>query len=97
MKFESGELPLGEGRENIYEEQYPFLVHDIIAYIDEIKKTEKNTSLVDIIIDFAFKKGIDVEAIGDAISGDVYFKSFIEKDCELHNIFKTDNVQLDDW
>lgn len=97
MRFDSSELPLGEGKVGIYEEQYPFLVHDIIAYIDEIKKTEKHTSLVDVIIDFAFKKDIDIEAIGDAISDDVYFKSFIEKDCELHNIFRTDNVQLDEW
>lgn len=99
MRFESEEYMMDHGGEAITEDQYPFLVNDIIAYIDEIKKKEKNSALIDIIMDYAFKNGIDVEAVGDAISGDVYFKSFIEKDCQLRRIFRSPNDQarLDEW
>lgn len=81
MNFSSEETPLGEGS---FDKIYPQLVHDIIEHIDNIKKTDKSISLLDIIIDFSFKRDISVECIGDAISEDVYFKSFIEKDFEMH-------------
>lgn len=79
------------------EEQYPFLVNEIMKHIEEIKKDDPDIALIDIIFDYAFRNGIDVELVGDAISTDVYFKSFIEKDCELHRIFKSDNNQMQDW
>jgi hypothetical protein len=79
------------------EEQYPFLVNEIMKHIEEVKKDDQDIALIDIIFDYAFRNGIDVELVGDAISTDVYFKSFIEKDCELHRIFKTNNNQMQDW
>ena len=99
MIFESEEYMMESGDTSTSEEQYPFLVNDIIAYIDEIKKNDKTSALIDIIMDYAFKHGIDVEAVGDAVSSDVYFKSFIEKDCENRRIFRTpiDQTRLDEW
>ena len=78
-------------------EEYPFLVNQVMQHIEEVKKTDNKAALMDIIFDFAFKNGIDVELVGDAISNDVYFKSFIEKDCELHGIIKTENSSMDEW
>lgn len=81
------------------EDQYPFLVNEIMQHITEIKLEEPNSSLLDIIYDYCFKNGIDVELVGDAISSDVYFKSFIEKDCQLHKIIKSDKPaeELGEW
>lgn len=79
------------------EEDYPFLVSEVMKYIELIKTKEKDTSLIDIIYDFCFKNSIEIELVGDAISNDVYFKSFIEKDCQLHRYFKTEAQTLDEW
>lgn len=80
------------------EEQYPFLVNDIIKYIQKIKETEKATTLVDIIMDYCFKFNVEIELVGDAISSDLYFKSFIEKDCEINKMFKTkNNINTEEW
>ena len=91
-------VPLqSEVKTDYTEAEYPFLVHDVMLYIDEMKKINlkkehpQNLSLIDIIMEFAFRKNIDVEVVGDAIAGDIYFKSFIEKDCEMHKIFITKN------
>lgn len=100
MLFSCDDYPMGEGRVKVNEEEYPFIVRDIMEYIDEIKSKETggfHAALLDIILDFAFKRGFDIEAVGDAIADDQYFKSFIEKDCELHNIIKSDSLQMEDW
>lgn len=78
------------------EDKYPFLVNDVMEYIVHVKNKGEDLNLVEIITDYSFKYNIDVETIGDAISSDVYFKSFIEKDCELHKIFKTEKTN-EDW
>lgn len=81
------------------EDTYPFLIHKLMQYIQFVKNTEKHLSLIDIIVDFSLKNDVDIEVVGEAISLDVYFKSFIEKDCELHKIFrrKKDLKTLDEW
>lgn len=81
------------------ESEYPFLVNEVMQHINEVKKTDPKAALLDIIYDFCFKEGIDVELVGDAISSDVYFKSFIEKDCQLHKIFPSekDTEDLAGW
>jgi len=79
------------------EEYYPFLVNQVLSYIESIKKDDKETSLLDIIMDFAIKNGIDPQIVGDAIHNDVYLKSFIEKDCELHGIIKSNMDQIEQW
>ena len=78
------------------EDTYPFIVNDIIKYIDDVKSFDKTTNLIDIIMDYSLKKNIEPELIGDAIMTDVYFKSFIEKDCELHRMLKTDKI-IEEW
>lgn len=78
------------------EETYPFLVMEIMEYINEVKEQEHDMPLIEIITDFGRKHNIEPELIGDAITDDVYFKSFIEKDCQYHNIFKNEN-NPDDW
>lgn len=97
MKFESEEYMLEENNTGVTEEQYPYIINGVIAHIDEVKKADKNVALIDIIMDYAFKNGIEIEAVGDAIANDVYFKSFIEKDCELHNVFRNKEPHLEEW
>ena len=89
------EYLIGIGNKDFTEDDYPFVVRNIIEYIDDIKKEEKHMSLLDIIIDYSFKTGIDLQVIGDAIASDVYFKSFIEKDCESKKILKSKCSQID--
>lgn len=77
---------------------YPMMVNSLMKYIELVKTKHKDVSLLDIILDFSTKKGIPIEQMGDAISTDVYFKSFIEKDCELHKIYQTKtDVDNSDW
>ena len=78
------------------EEEYPFLVNKIMKYVEKVKEVDKDLSIIDIILDFSIKNNVDYETIGDAISSDVYFKSFIEKDCELHKIFKSE-TNNEEW
>ncbi|WXB47867.1 hypothetical protein WCWAEYFT_CDS0165 [Vibrio phage VB_VaC_TDDLMA] len=80
--------------ENI-EDVYPFLVNDIMKYIEVTKNNDRYISLMDIMLDYSMKKDISVEMIGDAIASDEYFKSFIEKDCEMHRILLTE--KRDEW
>ncbi len=87
-------------KQHYSEYEYPFLVNEVMIYIDKMKKqenTSEDVSLVDIIMEFSFQNDLDVELVGDAIASDVYFKSFIEKDCELHRIFLTEKSQLNKW
>lgn len=78
------------------EKDYPFLVNDIIKYIEKIKMTDCDISMIEIIMDYCFKNNVDVEAAGDAISSDTYFKSYIEKDCEMNRFFKT-KINFEEW
>jgi len=78
------------------EKDYPFLVNDIIKYIEKIKRNNKDISMIEIIMDYCFKYNVEVEVAGDAISSDNYFKSYIEKDCELHRFFKS-KINFEEW
>jgi len=78
----------------IYDEKdYPKLVAEVLKFIEETKLHHPELSLIDIIFDFSFQYDIAVECVGDAINDDIYFKSFIAKDCELHNNIKNET----DW
>lgn len=76
---------------------YPFLINDLMQHIEKVKKGMSNISLVDIIMDYSIKNEISVEMIGDAISSDAHFKSFIEKDCEYHNITSMETEINEEW
>ena len=71
--------------EEICNEGYPFLVNDVLKYIEEIKISDnyENESLIEIIVQYSLNNKIDIRLIGDAISEDEYFKSFIKSDCEF--------------
>ena len=79
------------------EERYPFIINDLMKHIEMIKSKDKHCSLIEIIMDFSMKNGLEPELVGDAIHSDVYLKSFIHKDCQLHGMFKTENEALDVW
>lgn len=80
------------------EEEYPFLVNEVMQHINNIKKDDPTAALLDIIYDYCFKNDLEVELVGDAIASDVYFKSFIEKDCQMRNIIQSDISQsLNEW
>jgi len=81
------------------EETYPSLINSLMEYIDKIKKKDRTTPLIDIITDFGMKNDIEMEYIGDAIQNDIYFKSFVEKDCKYHNFIlsKNKNKKIDEW
>jgi len=78
-------------------ELYPSIVGAVMEYILQQKERSPDTPLLDIIADFCVKKKCPVEVVGDAIASDTYFKSFIETDCEFHNIIRSKKKKLDDW
>lgn len=82
---------------NKIEDTYPFIVNDVMKYIDRVKESGNQTSLLDIIMDYSIKNNIEPELIGDAIMTDVYFKSFVEKDCQVHNMLKSQNETIEEW
>lgn len=97
IEFSSNDYMNIEGSADYTEESYPFIVNDIMKFINEIKKDGNDIALIDIIMEYAFKNDISVEAVGDAIGSDEYLKSFIQKDCELYKIIRSDSPKVDDW
>lgn len=84
-------------QEDDIETSYSMIVKEVMKYIEEIKKTDNESSLFDIILDFCFKKELQVELVGDAIQSDVYFKSFIEKDCSTRGMLKVNEREIEQW
>ena len=78
------------------EENYPELISLVMEYTIKVKEKDKDVLLTDIIIDFSSRNNIDIEYIGDAISSDEYFKSFIEQDCKMNKQFKS-NINREEW
>lgn len=81
------------------EYSYPFIISDLMVYIEKIKKQDKGASLIDIIMDYSIKNGYEPELVGDAIANDIYLKSFVEKDCQVHGFFgiQQETEELEDW
>jgi hypothetical protein len=79
--------------EHNIEETYPQVVSEVMEYIIDRKKRDEGAALLDLIHDYCIRSGNSLELVGDAIASDVYFKSFIEKDCEVHNIIRTQNPE----
>lgn len=77
---------------------YPYLVNDVLKYIEKIKQIDKTVAIIDIIMDYSRHNDIDYEMIGDAIASDVYLKSFIEKDCQVNHIHGFEsNHDMGEW
>ena len=83
------------------EDSYPCIIGDLMVYIERIKKLDKSSALLDIIMDYSIKNGFEPELVGDAIANDVYLKSFVEKDCRAHGFFgfndKQETEELVGW
>lgn len=77
---------------DISESTYSKIINDLLRYIELNKQNEP---LVDIIVQYSFDKEIDLMLIGDAIKDDEYFKMYIERDSEHHNLLK--NTKQEDW
>lgn len=80
------DITTNESIEQICNESFPYLIKDILEYIEVIKKSKyySGESLVEIITQYALDNKIDIRLIGDAISEDEYFKTFIKHDAEHH-------------
>lgn len=77
---------------DICESTYPRIINDLLRYIELNRLDEP---LVDTIVQYSFDKKIDLMLIGDAIKDDEYFKMYIERDSEHHNLLK--NTKREDW
>ena len=90
MSLQEGDVEL--------QSQYPYIIADVLRYIEIVKGSgDTISSLIDIIMDYCEKNSASVDVVGDAIQSDVYFKSFIEKDCQLHNIFRSPTEDIGVW
>ena len=77
-------------------EAYPVLLNTLLKYIINKKELDKETSIMDLILEFSMRNSIDIELVGDAISTDEYLKSVIAKDLEMNN-YNTEKRTNDDW
>ena len=77
---------------DICESTYPKIINDLLRYIELNRLDEP---LVETIVQYSFDKKIDLMLIGDAIKDDEYFKMYIERDSEHHNLLKSDKQE--DW
>ena len=77
-------------------EAYPVLLNTLLKYIINKKELDKETSIMDLILEFSMRNSIDIELVGDAISTDEYLKSVIAKDLEMNN-YNTEKRINDDW
>jgi len=82
---------------NDIESSYPIILREVMLHIEKIKKTDSESSLFDIIIDFCFKNELQVELVGDAIQSDSYFKAFIEKECAVNGLLKLKEREMEKW
>lgn len=77
---------------DICESTYPRIINDLLRYIELNRLDEP---LVETIVQYSFDRKIDLMLIGDAIKDDEYFKMYIERDSEHHNLLK--NTKQEDW
>ena len=75
---------------------YPVLINTLLKYIINIKEKDKETSIMDLILEFSMRNSLDIELIGDAISTDEYFKNILTKDLEMTN-YNSVKAQNNDW
>ena len=75
---------------------YPVLINTLLKYIISIKEKDKETSIMDLILEFSMRNSLDIELIGDAISTDEYFKNILTKDLEMTN-YNSVKSQNNDW
>lgn len=83
----------------VLSENYPFLVNDLLKFIDKVKSETHRVSLglLEIIEDYANMNDLDIRLVGEAISEDDEFTAYVRKDCEVRGILKSDYVTTEDW
>lgn len=84
-----------EDNAKIEAKTYPMMLNTLLKYIINIKEQDKETSIMDLILEFSMRNSIDIELIGDAISTDEYFKGILSKDLEKHNYNSEKKVNTD--
>jgi hypothetical protein len=75
---------------------YPVLLNTLLKYIISKKEKDRETSIMDLILEYGMRNSLDIELIGDAISTDEYFKNIITKDLEINN-YNSVKIQNNDW
>lgn len=85
-----------EDNADIESKAYPVLINTLLKYIISIKEKDKETSIMDLILEFSMRNSLDIELIGDAISTDEYFKNILTKDLEMTN-YNSVKSQNNDW
>lgn len=78
------------------QELYPVLLNKILKYIIKVKEFDKETSMLDLILEYSMRNSLDIELVGDAISTDDYFKNILQKDLEINN-YGTEKKINYDW
>lgn len=88
--FEDTEYLMPDVSKEYKDTENPVILKDLMEYIDKIKSNDRETSIMEIIIDYSFKNNYDVDHMGDIIASDEYFKSFVEADCSFRSIKNID-------
>ena len=83
MYFEDTDYLMTEHGEGYDETRNPEILKDLMEYVNNIKSKDRETPILDIIMEYTFKNDYDVDVIGDIIAEDPYFKSFVESDCNF--------------
>lgn len=75
---------------------YPEIVNDLLKYLVSVKPTDKESSILDLILEYSIKTNIELELLGDAISTDDRVKNLIAKELENTN-YTTQKKENNDW
>ena len=59
---------------------YAKIVNDVLKFVLKEKTRDSSLPIVDLITSYCFKKNLEIEMVGDAISQDFYFKQLIDRD-----------------
>ena len=68
----------------VTEDDYAMLLQDLLAFIAKTKEADPSAEIVEIITDFAFRRNIDVDIVGDAVSTDPRFVRLIREDIDMN-------------
>ena len=75
---------------------YPEIVNDLLKYLVSVKPTDKEYSILDLILEYSIKTNMELELLGDAISTDDRVKNLIAKELENTN-YTTQKKENNDW
>lgn len=73
------------------------VIQELLEFIEEVKTQQLDMTILDIIIDFAFKNKLELDEIGDVISTDYYLQNYIESQCIKDKILVSDISEQLDW